>query len=141
MELDVTERYVAFICEEIPTQYKVLLNPPPKMDNGELGYVRYPKMGPNVWVTVSVEIIAKYTRSAKFRLTFDKYAVEDIFYMSRHRGPDHLIEESCKKISKIVNNTFIEDGRVEEIRSMYKEKSDNFKLVNNVIKVKDKNSI
>lgn len=136
MELDVMERYVAFICEEIPEHRRVLLNPPPKMDNGELGYVRYAKIGPNVWEVVSIEIIAKYTRSAKFRLTFDKYVVEDIFYMSRHKGPDKLLEESYKKIDKLVNKAFTDDGRIEEIRSMYKEKSDNFKAFDK-IRIKD----
>jgi hypothetical protein len=135
MELDVMERYVAFICEEIPEHRRVLLNPPPKMDNGELGYVRHAKIGPNVWEVVSIEIIAKYTRSAKFRLTFDKYVIEDIFYMSRHKGPDKLIEESCKKIDKLVNKAFTDDDRTEEIRSRYKLKSDNFGFSYNTILV------
>jgi hypothetical protein len=138
MELNVMERYVAFICGEIPEQYRVLLNPPPKMDNGELGYVRHAKIGPNVWEVVSIEIIAKYTRSAKFRLTFDKYVIEDIFFMSRHKGPDKLIDECYKKIDKLVNKAFTDDDRTEEIRSRYKEKSDNFKFAYKNILIKDK---
>ncbi len=62
--------------------------------------------------------------------------------MSRHKSPDKLLEEIYNKIDKIVNKTFIDDGREAEIREMYqvkhkefsqkiKETLENIKLVNN----------
>jgi hypothetical protein len=48
--------------------------------------------------------------------------------MSRHKGPDKLLEEIDKKIDKIVNRTLIDDGRQEWVREQYKIKSDDFPL-------------
>jgi hypothetical protein len=128
MELSVMERYVAFICDELPKTRRVLLNPPPPMENGEYGYKRMSKIGPHVYMPVEIEIVETYTRSAKLCVKFEDYQMNDIFYMSRHKGPDQLLEEIDKKIHKIVNRTLVDDGRQEWIREQYKIKSDNFIL-------------
>jgi len=128
MELSVMERYVAFICSELPKTRRVLLTPPPPMENGEYGYKRMSKIGPHVYMMVDIEIVEKYTRSAKLCVKFEDYQMNDIFYMSRHKGPDQLLEEIDKKIDKIVNKTLIEDGRQEWVREQYKIKSDNFPI-------------
>jgi hypothetical protein len=126
MENDVMERYVEFICNEIPSQLNILLYIPNSIKNE----VYIPKIGPKVWCTTDIEIIEKYTRSAKFKLKFDKYEVEDIFFMSRHKGPDKLLDEIYNKIEKIINKTLIEDGREEEIIKRYK--SHKLKIFNNI---------
>lgn len=128
MELSVMERYVAFICDELPKTRRVLLNPPPPMENGEYGYKRMSKIGPHVYMFVEIEIVETYTRSAKLCVKFEDYQMNDIFYMSRHKGPDKLLEEIDKKIDKIVNRTLIDDGRQEWVREQYKIKSENFPL-------------
>jgi hypothetical protein len=128
MELSVMERYVAFICGELPKTRRVLLNPPPPMENGEYGYKRMSKIGPRVYMETTIEIVEKYTRSAKLCVKFEDYQMNDIFYMSRHKGPDKLLEEIDKKIDKIVNRTLIDDGRQEWVREQYKIKSDNFPI-------------
>jgi hypothetical protein len=128
MELSVMERYVAFICSELPKTRRVLLNPPPPMENGEYGYKRMSKIGPHVYMPVEIEIVETYTRSAKLCVKFEDYQINDIFYMSRHKGPDKLLEEIDKKIDKIVNRTLIDDGRQEWVREQYKIKSDNFPI-------------
>ena len=128
MELSVMERYVAFICNELPTTRKVLLNPPPPMENGEYGYKRMNKIGPHVYMNATIEIVEKYTRSAKLCVKFEDYQMNDIIYMSRHKGPDQLLEEIYKKIDKIVNRTLVDDGRQEWVREQYKIKSENFPL-------------
>jgi hypothetical protein len=126
IELNAAERYIAFICEEIPTCHTALLKASHKTDNGELAHVKYSKVEPKVWQDVNIEVVGKYKRSAKFKLTFDKYVVEDIFYMSRHKSPDAILEECYKKIDKIVNKAFIEDDRAEEIQTRYNERINNF---------------
>ena len=126
MENDVMERYVEFICNEIPSQLNILLYIPNSIKNE----VYIPKIGPKVWCTTDIEIIEKYTRSAKFKLKFDKYEVEDIFFMSRHKGPDKLLDEIYNKIEKIINKTLIEYGREEEIIKRYK--SHKLKIFNNI---------
>lgn len=128
MELSVMERYVAFICGELPKTRRVLLTPPPPMENGEYGYKRMSKVGPHVYMPVEIEIVETYTRSAKLCVKFEDYQMNDIFYMSRHKGPDKLLEEIDKKIEKIVNRTLIDDGRQEWVREQYKIKSDDFPL-------------
>ena len=128
MELSVMERYVAFICGELPKTRRVLLNPPPPMENGEYGYKRMSKIGPHVYMFVEIEIVETYTRSAKLCVKFEDYQMNDIFYMSRHKGPDKLLEEIDKKIDKIVNRTLIDDGRQEWVREQYKIKSEKFPL-------------
>ena len=128
MELSVMERYVAFICSELPKTRRVLLTPPPPMENGEYGYKRMSKIGPRVYMETTIEIVETYTRSAKLCVKFEDYQMNDIFYMSRHKGPDKLLEEIDKKIDKIVNKTLIEDGKQEWVREQYKIKSDNFPI-------------
>lgn len=128
MELSVMERYVAFICSELPKTRRVLLNPPPPMENGEYGYKRMSKIGPRVYMETTIEIVETYTRSAKLCVKFEDYQMNDIFYMSRHKGPDKLLEEIDKKIDKIVNRTLVDDGRQEWVREQYKIKSDDFPL-------------
>ena len=128
MELNVMERYVAFICGELPTTRRVLLTPPPPMENGEYGYKRMNKIGPHVYMEATIEIVEKYTRSAKLCIKFDDYQMNDIFYMSRHKGPEKLLEEIDKKIDKIVNKTLIDDGRQEWVREQYSIRSEKFPL-------------
>jgi hypothetical protein len=98
------------------------------MENGEYGYKRMSKIGPHVYMPVEIEIVETYTRSAKLCVKFEDYQMNDIFYMSRHKGPDKLLEEIDKKIDKIVNRTLIDDGRQEWVREQYKIKSEDFPL-------------
>jgi hypothetical protein len=128
MEVSVMERYVAFICSELPKTRRVLLTPPPPMENGEYGYKRISKIGPHVYMYVEIEVVEKYTRSAKLCIKFEDYQMNDIFYMSRRKGPDKLLEEIDKKIEKIVNRTLIDDGRQEWVREQYKIRSEKFPL-------------
>lgn len=140
------ERYVAFICEELSDECNIILNEPIGLD-GIRPMIK--KIGPRVKTKVNISVFESYTRSARLKLAFDKYEVVDIFYMSRHKSPDKLLNEIYIKIDKIVNKTFIEDGREDEIRKIYqvkhiefnqkmKESFENIKLIQN--EQKDKGS-
>ncbi len=134
MEDSIMERYVSFICEEIPGSMKVRISPPPPKDDGTLGYNIMPKIGPWVTRNVGIEIIEKYTRSAKIRLSFDSYTDESIYYMSRRKGPETILDEIHNKIVKIVNVRFKEEDRTEDIREEYSKLSGIFekmKIKNN----------
>jgi hypothetical protein len=119
MENNVMERYVEFICNEIPSKTNILIDIPKSIKKE----VYIPKIGPKIFVNINIEILEKYTRSAKFKLSFDKYIILDVFFMSRHKGPDKLLQEIDNKISKLVNKKYIEDGREEEICKKYKDKN------------------
>lgn len=134
MEDSIMERYVSFICEEIPGSMKVRISPPPPKDDGTLGYSIMPKIGPWVTRNVGIELIEKYTRSAKIRLSFDSYYDESIYYMSRRKGPETILDEIHNKIVKIVNARFKEENRTEDIREEYSKLSGIFekmKIKNN----------
>lgn len=134
MEDSIMERYVSFICEEIPGSMKVRISPPPPKDDGTLGYSIMPKIGPWVTRNVGIELIEKYTRSAKIRLSFDSYHDESIYYMSRRKGPETILDEIHNKIVKIVNSRFKEENRTEDIRDEYSKLSGIFekmKIKNN----------
>lgn len=121
MDDNVMKRYVQFICSEIPNIKCAQMVRP--MDNNNIMHM---KIGPKVFTMVDVEVIEKYTRSAKIRLIFDKYTDESIYYMSRKKGPEKLLSEIDSKITKIVNDRFIEDDRREELITLYEEKERKF---------------
>jgi len=112
------ERYVGFICSEIKDKHSVLLWIPSSIKDE----VYIPKIGPKVYIECNINILEKYTRSAKVELSFDKYKIETLLFMSRHKSPDLLFSEIHRKIEKLVNNTFLDDSREEEIIEKYKTK-------------------
>ena len=83
----------------------------------------YVKLGPTVHCKVQIEVIEKYTRSAKLKLTFDKYEVEEIFFIPFSSSPESIEGKIRTKIEKIVNKTYIDDNRTEDIKQMYEQQS------------------
>lgn len=64
-----TRKYVDFIIDEIlPGDFKVLLFEP-QNDNKAVNW----KIGPRVFIDVNLTAIERYSRSAKFKIVFDKY--------------------------------------------------------------------
>lgn len=115
--MHITAKYVEFILEYLGDSFRAELLEPLEKD----AYASW-KMGPIVCIPVKIEVLNKYTRSAYLRLSFDKYTVEDIFFMPLNSSPDSILNKTNKKINKIVNKTLIDDGREDEIRKMYADK-------------------
>jgi hypothetical protein len=120
--MGVTNKYVDFILDNI-IQDSITVQLYKPFEDGSRMYV---KLGPMVHCKVQIEVIEKYTRSAKLKLTFDKYEHEDIFFIPFSSSPDSIEIKTRKKIEKIVNKTFIDDDRTEDINQMYKDKYKNF---------------
>jgi hypothetical protein len=120
--MGVTNKYVDFILDNI-IQDSITVQLYKPMEDGARMYV---KLGPMIHCKVKIEIIEKYTRSAKLKLTFDKYEHEDIFFIPFSSSPDSIETKTRKKIEKIVNDTFINDNRTEDIKQMYADKYRNF---------------
>lgn len=117
--MEVTRKYVDFILENIvKDSITVQLYKP--CEDGKRMYV---KLGPTVHCKVNIKVLEKYTRSAKLKLTFDKYEVEEIFFIPYSSSPDSIDLKTRNKIEKIVNNTFTEDNRAEDIKEMYVQRS------------------
>jgi len=131
--------YPEFIVEEyLHDIYSVSLDQP-KNEDGTKSHRFINKLGPFVHVSVQVEVVDIYTRSAKLHLTFDGIHREDIFYMSSHKSPDQLSNEIYKKIDKIVNKALIEEGKEDWIRAEFAKAQErlNVSLQNIVGKIKE----
>lgn len=116
--MTITQKYVDFILDNViqNTITVQLLKP---MEDGVRMFV---KLGPTIHCYVKIDVIEKYTRSAKLKLTFDKYEIEEIFFIPFSSSPDSIEMKTRKKIENIVNKTFIDDNRTEDIKQMYADK-------------------
>jgi hypothetical protein len=116
----VTEKYRDFILDNfIEESLKVQL-PKPSEDR-RLWWVQ---LGTVVFMTVKIEVIEKYSRSFKARLTFDRYEMEQLFFTPLESAPTKIKEKIESKISKLVCKTFFDDNRHEDVLKMYKEKEE-----------------
>jgi hypothetical protein len=68
-EMGITNKYVDFIIDNI-IQDTITVQLYKPMEDGARMIV---KLGAVVFCKVKIEVIEKYTRSAKLKLTFDKY--------------------------------------------------------------------
>jgi|688.fasta_scaffold1403498_1 hypothetical protein len=115
------KKYIDFILDNfIGDSIKVEL--PKTTEDGRLMWV---KIGAVVLVEVKLEIIEKYTRSAKIKLIFDRYEIEQLFFFPLESAPTKIQERFEEKVSKIVCDTFFNDNRHEDVLKMYKEKINN----------------
>ena len=126
--MSVTEKYIDFILDNfIGDKIKVQL---PKPDKD--GRVMWVKLGFVVYQEVRIEILEKYTRSVKLKLSFDKYEIEQLVFIPVESSPISIKEKFHNRIENLVYKTFFEDGRKEEISKMYEEKQNkiflNFKI-------------
>ncbi len=100
--MTVTEKYIDFILDNfIGDKIKVQL-PKPTSD-GKLFWV---KLGKKVTVDVKIEVVEKYTRSAKLKLVFDKYEVEQLFFIPIESSPTSIEHKFNNKVTNIVYQTF-----------------------------------
>ena len=116
--MTITQKYVDFILDNIIQDNITVQLYRPFEDGSRM----YTKLGPTVRCKVQIEVIEKYTRSAKLKLTFDKYEVEELFFIPFNSSPESIEKKTQNKIEKIVNKTFIDDNRTEDIKQMYEEK-------------------
>ena len=122
--MELTKKYIEFILENvIDLEIKVIL-PEPRED----GKAAFWKLGPRIAKDITLEVIEKYTRSVKFKIKFDKYEIEQLFFIPIESSPMSIREKLEKKLSNLVYNTFIEDGRRDEIKQMYQDRRKNFAI-------------
>lgn len=113
--MTVTQKYVDFIIDNIIQDNSTVQLYKPQEDGARM----YVKLGPQVHCIVQIEVVEKYTRSAKLKLTFDKYEVEELFFIPFSSSPESIESKTRTKIEKIVNKTFIDDNRTEDIKRRY----------------------
>ena len=113
--MTVTQKYVDFIIDNIIQDNSTVQLYKPQEDGARM----IVKLGPQVHCIVQIEVVEKYTRSAKLKLTFDKYEVEELFFIPFSSSPESIESKTRTKIEKIVNKTFIDDNRTEDIKRRY----------------------
>jgi len=114
------KKYIDLILEYLGDSYKVQLAEPQPQG----GFVNW-KIGSTVCLDVKLEVIGIYTRSIKLNLIFDKYKVEQLFFIPLDSSPNSILSKIHDKINAIVNDTLIDDNRGEEVKEMYKIKREN----------------
>ena len=119
------KNYIEFILENVINLKTKVLVPEPRED----GRVVYWKLGPRVYIDVTLEVIKKYTRSVKFKIKFDKYEIEQLIFIPIESSPISIRGKLENKLEKIVYSTFIEDGRKDEIKQMYKDRRKNIAII------------
>lgn len=120
--MTITQKYVDFILDNIIQDTITVQLYKPFEDGSRM----YTKLGPTIRCKVRIDIVEKYTRSAKLKLTFDKYEVEELFFIPFSSSPESIEGKTRTKIEKIVNKTFIDDNRTEDIKQMYEQKLQTF---------------
>ena len=133
--MSVGEKYIEFMLDNIiGTNTKVQL--PSPQEDGKLFHV---KLGPIVYMDVTLEVIEKYTRSVNFKIKFDKYEITKLIFIPIESAPMSIKEKLNKTLEKLVYNTFVEDGRKDDIKQMYDDKRNriNDKLKTNVGKIRE----
>lgn len=112
------EKYIDFILENV-VEYDLKVQLPEPQEDGK---VRFYKLGPAVHIDVKLEVIEKYTRSVKFKLKFDKYELELLYFIPIESSPMSIKGKLHNKVENLVYKTFLDDRRRDEIRLMYEEK-------------------
>ena len=115
----ITEKYIDFILNEmIPPVMRVEL-PSPQEDGKHL----LVKLGPVVYMDVKLDVIERYTRSVLLRLSFDRYEIDQLFFIPIESAPTRIRDKFYSKISRIAYQAFLDDGRRDDVKRMYEEKS------------------
>lgn len=133
--MDITEKYRDFILDNI-IKDKLLIQLPKPTENGKFLWT---KIGISVYIEVKVEVIERYSRSFKAKLIFDKYEIEQLFFIPLESAPTSIQTKIKDKISKLVCNAFFDDNRHEYVLKMYKDKQDKIysKIASAVKNMKD----
>ena len=115
--MSITEKYIDFILDNfIGSEIKVPLPKPYKEG------VMWVKLGLVIYQEVQIEVLEKYTRSVKLKLSFDKYEIEQLVFIPIESAPISIKEKFRKRVENLVWKAFFDDGRQDEIIKMYEQK-------------------
>lgn len=121
----IENKYVKFICSELPKEIMVSLRPPDGLDIGLASL--YPKLRPNTMVSVLIKEI--YTRSAKLLLRFNNIETEFIFFVPFSRSPESILNGLYDRVESKVNKIIVQEGMGEWVTEKYKKLHDERVLV------------
>jgi hypothetical protein len=119
--ISLSEKYLQFILENVISK-KTKIQLPSPQDDGKHMWV---KLGPVVHIDVVLEVSEIYTRSVKFKIIFDKYELEEMFFIIPESSPVSIKQKLTSKLERLVYKTLLDDGRRDEIVEMYEQKRKN----------------
>lgn len=115
--MKIQEKYIDFILDNFIGDKIIVQLPKPCGER-----VMWVKLGITVYQEVKIEVIEKYTRSVKLKLSFDKYKVEQLVFIPIESAPTSIKDKFYNKVENIVYKTFFNDDRKEDIVKMYEDK-------------------
>lgn len=115
--MTIIEKYIDFILDNFIGNKITVQLPKPYKES-----VMWVKLGTVVHQEVQIEVVEKYTRSVKLKLSFDKYEIEQLFFIPIESAPTSIKDKFYNKVENLVYKTFFDDGRKEDIIKMYEDK-------------------
>lgn len=121
--MSITEKYIDFIIDNfIRDKIKVEL---PRIEKD--GRVFWTKLGIVAYQEVNIEVLDRYTRSVKLKLSFEEYEVEKLLFIPLNSSPVSI----KSKFYEMVQKTVLESLGSEKINKKYEERKLKFKLWKN----------
>jgi hypothetical protein len=123
---NINNRYVDFICGELPKEILISLDRPEDL-KGERPTIGKFNVGPAIRVEVLVK--TSYTRSANLLLKFNNIETEFIFYIPLSKSPDYILNGLRSKVEKKVNQIITQEDGGDWVKERYKKWDDDRNLM------------
>jgi len=120
------EKYVKFICGELPKEILVSLDPPEDLKEK---IPRFSKLNMLPKIRVDISVVEPYTRSAKLLLKFNNIETEFIFYIPLSKSPEYILNNLHNKVEKKINKVLIQEGKGDMVKERYKKWDDDRNLL------------
>ena len=118
--MNITEKYVDFIIDNF-IQDKIKVELPRIEQDGRVFWI---KLGITAHQEVKIEVLDRYTRSVKLKLSFDEHEVEKLFFIPIESSPVSIENKFYKMVQKIV----VEFLGGEKINKKHEERKLKFRL-------------
>ena len=113
--MEIRQKYIDFIIENLIHNLVKIQLPIPG-DNGENYCVQE---GTILYMDITIQVIEIYTRAVKLKLIFDAYEKEQIFFIPIAESPELIERKLHYTLTKVVIETFENNGRTQEIKQWY----------------------
>lgn len=113
--MELRQKYINFILDNVIYDIVKIQLPIPA-DKGEYYCIQE---GTILYMDINIQVLAKYTRAVKLKLTFDAYEKEQIFFIPIAESPELIERKLHYTLKKLVIDTFEENGRRQEIKLWY----------------------
>lgn len=114
--MSINKSYIGFILDNFINS-KMKIDIPEPQGSGSIRW----ETGPSLFMEININSYTIYNKSVKFILSFDKYETEVLIYMPLNKSPNEILHRIHHQFSRSVYNTFINDGRKEDLIKLYSD--------------------